>query len=94
MIKNKTILEKILLTQTIDGGTDLESRAQFDIHGRYEMVLSQKQQSLPIYFLGQKLGSQFLTTWTQQKDRTLVQFILISTENGTHGENLCVIADH
>lgn len=65
---------KISLTQAVDGGTDLESRAQFDIHGRYEMVLSQKQQSLPVYFLWQKLSSQLFTTWTQQKDKTeLVQ---------------------
>lgn len=51
-----------LLTQAVDGGTDLESGTQLDIHCGDEMVLTQKQQRLPVYFLRLKLGSQLLTT--------------------------------
>ena len=50
------------LTQAVDGGTDLESGTQLDIHGGDEMVLSQQQESLPVDFLGQKLGGQLFTT--------------------------------
>lgn len=51
-----------LLAQAVDGGTDLESRTQLDVHGGDQVVLAQKQQRLPVYFLRPKLGSQLLTT--------------------------------
>lgn len=39
------------LTQSIDGGADLEGGTQFDVHGGDEVVLSQQQQSLSVDFL-------------------------------------------
>lgn len=39
------------LTQGVDGGTDLESGTQLDVHGGDEVVFPEKQESLSIYFL-------------------------------------------
>lgn len=50
------------LTQSVDGGTDLESGTQFDVHGGDEVVLSQQQQGLSVDFLRQELSRQLFAT--------------------------------
>lgn len=50
------------LTQSIDGGADLEGGTQFDVHGGDEVVLSQQQQSLSVDFLRQELSRQLFAT--------------------------------
>lgn len=57
------------LTQRIDGGTDLESGTQFDVHGGDEVVLSQQQQGLSVDFLRQELSRQLFATWPQTRGR-------------------------
>lgn len=56
------------LTQSVDGGTDLESGTQFDVHGGDEVVLSQQQQGLSVDFLRQELSRQLFATWPQTWD--------------------------
>lgn len=55
------------LTQSVDGGTDLEGGPQFDVHGGDEMLLSQQQQRLPVDFLRQELSRQLLAACTQTR---------------------------
>lgn len=48
------------VSQVVDVGADLQSWAQFDVHGGHEVLLLQQQQSLSIDLLREELGRQVL----------------------------------
>ncbi|KAG7228978.1 hypothetical protein INR49_013211 [Caranx melampygus] len=51
----------------VDVGAELQRRSQFKVHGADQVILSEKQQSLAVDFLGAKLFSYVLTTCREQE---------------------------